>query len=149
MTADQLESLQRTFARALDDAEYERPLYGRVKPVPPTSGWRPAPFRESGMSDPDTHLAAGFDPDANVRRRVGLYRGNVRTHWRAALANVYPVLLALVGDAYFDALSIAYARSHPSQSGDLNRFGDELPVFMGEYERDRRFRYFADVARLE
>src|SRR5260370_40609754 len=114
MTTAQLELLQRSFAKALDDAEYEQPLHRRLKPVPPTAAWTLAAFRESGMSDSHTHLAAGFDLDANVHRRIGLYRGNVRTRWRAALANAYPVLLALVGDAWFDALSIAYARAHPS-----------------------------------
>ncbi|KVG67766.1 hypothetical protein WJ33_24635 [Burkholderia ubonensis] len=84
-----------------------------------------------------------------LHERVGLYRGNVRSRWHAALANAYPVLLALVGDAYFDTLSLAYARAHPSGSGDLNRFGDALPAFIGEYERDSRFRYLADVARVE
>ncbi|MGU7773892.1 HvfC/BufC family peptide modification chaperone [Burkholderia sp. MR1-5-21] len=122
----ELESLQQSFAKALDDARHEPSLIAHVKPLPPAS-----------------------DPDAMLRRRIGLYRGNVRAHWRAALANAYPVLLALGGDAWFDALSLAYARAHPSRSGDLNRFGDALPAFVGEYEQDARYRYFADVARLE
>ncbi|MGU7779086.1 HvfC/BufC family peptide modification chaperone [Burkholderia sp. PU8-34] len=121
-----LESLQQSFAKALDDPRDEPSLIARVKPLPP-----------------------GSDSDANLRQRIGLYRGNVRAHWRAALANAYPVLLALGGDAWFDALSLAYARAHPSRSGDLNRFGDALPAFVGEYEQDARFRYFAHVARLE
>ncbi|CAM2141598.1 putative DNA-binding domain-containing protein [Pararobbsia alpina] len=81
--------------------------------------------------------------------RVGLYRGNVHAHRRAALANAYPVLLSLVGDAYFDALSRAYGLAHPSQSGDLNRFGDALPAFIATYESDTKYTYFADMARLE
>ncbi|MGF7000944.1 HvfC/BufC family peptide modification chaperone [Paraburkholderia sp. GAS32] len=149
MTTAQLEFLQRSFANALDGAEHEQPLHRRLKPVPSTAAWAPAPSRESRISDSHTHLADGLDLDASVHSRIGLYRGNVRTHWRAALANAYPVLLALVGDAWFDALSIAYARAHPSQSGDLNSFGDQLPAFIGKYERDRRYRYFGDVARLE
>ncbi|KVG51734.1 hypothetical protein WJ33_11030 [Burkholderia ubonensis] len=126
--ATTLESLQRDFAKALDDSRREPSLVARVKPLLPPA-------------------AAGSD--AILRQRIGLYRGNLRAHWRAALANAYPVLLALGGDAWFDGLSLAYARAHPSRGGDLNRFGDALPAFVGAYERDARFRYFADVARVE
>lgn len=84
-----------------------------------------------------------------VSDRVGLYRGNLHAHRRAALANAYPVLLSLVGDAYFDSLSRAYGRAYPSQSGDLNHFGEQLGAFVAEYEADPQFAYFADMARLE
>jgi len=87
--------------------------------------------------------------DDMQRQRIGLYCNSVRTHRRKALASAYPVLLALVGDEYFDALSVAYVRAHPSQSGDLNGFGEALPAFIDAYEPDARFRYFADLARLE
>ncbi|ARM00254.1 hypothetical protein BOC59_09485 [Burkholderia pseudomallei] len=91
MTTVRLEWIQRSFASALDDPEDEHFMHGCVKPV-----------------------RTGTDHGSTVRRRIGLYRGNVRANWRAALASAYPVLLALVGDAYFDALSIAYARAYPS-----------------------------------
>ena len=59
------------------------------------------------------------------------------------------MLPALVGDDYFEGLSHAYARAHPSRSGNLNRYGDALPTFIDRFEHHARFRYFADVARLE
>jgi hypothetical protein len=86
---------------------------------------------------------------ASRRERIDLYRNSVRSHRRTALASAYPVLLALVGDTYFDALTVAYARAHPSSDGDLNVFGAALPAFVETYEPDTRFRYFADLARLE
>jgi hypothetical protein len=141
--ATQLESLQQMFAAALGDAEYERPLLSRVKPVPSISSLDPPRVNRGATSDTCAHT------DDVLHRRIGLYRGNVRGQWRAALANAYPVLLALTGDTYFDALSLAYGRAHPSQSGDLNCFGDALPSFIERYEQDPRFRYFGDVARLE
>jgi Putative DNA-binding domain len=88
-------------------------------------------------------------PSDMASERIGLYRGNLQTNWHGALAGAYPVLRALVGDMYFDALARAYARAHPSVSGDLNRFGDALPPFVERYEPDSRFRYFGDIARLE
>lgn len=116
----ELESCQRTFDLALRDAKLEPALLNRLG-----------------------------NPKSDAVQRIGLYRGNLRTRWRAALANAYPVLSALVGDAYFDTLAHAYAREHPSQSGDLNGFGASMSGFIETYEPDSRFRYFADVARLE
>ncbi|SIT51673.1 conserved hypothetical protein [Paraburkholderia piptadeniae] len=81
--------------------------------------------------------------------RLAIYRGNVQSHWHAALANTYPVLLALAGAAYFARLARAYANACPSDSGDLNRYGAHLPAFIGNWERDSRYEYFGDIARLE
>ncbi|ADG20915.1 HvfC/BufC N-terminal domain-containing protein [Paraburkholderia atlantica] len=100
---------------------------------------------EPALSDA---VAASATP-APLHHRIALYRGNLWAHGRGALANAYPVLLELVGDDYFDALARAYDRAHPSQSGDLNRFGRTLPEFIECYEADARFRYFGDLARLE
>ena len=104
-------------------------------------------LRDSTLEPALINLLACQDSDA--ARRVGLYRGNVRARWRSALASAYQVILALVGQTYFDALALAYVRERPSQSGDLNNFGAGLPEFIGRYEQDARFRYFPDVARLE
>lgn len=117
-----LVSLQEAFAAMLDDPADDAAITGHL-------------------------LAAG--PDAALQERLGLYRGNVRASRRAALASAYPVLAALVGDAYFDALALAYARAHPSRDADLNRFGASLPIFIERYETDARYAYFGDVARLE
>ncbi|WP_027815802.1 HvfC/BufC N-terminal domain-containing protein [Paraburkholderia bannensis] len=87
--------------------------------------------------------------DKLTHERLGLYRGNVRAARRNALASAYPVLAQLTGDAYFDALSLAYARAYPSREADLNRFGASLPEFIERYEADARYAYFGDIARLE
>ncbi|MPW21559.1 DUF2063 domain-containing protein [Paraburkholderia sp. CNPSo 3157] len=82
-------------------------------------------------------------------RRLAVYRGNVQTHWHAALTNAYPVLLALTGERYFSTLVRAYAYAWPSRSGDLNQFGEHLADFIDNWERDSHYPYFGDVARLE
>ncbi|MGF6771518.1 hypothetical protein P3T18_004005 [Paraburkholderia sp. GAS199] len=97
-------------------------------------------------STPFPQLAA---PHHAHRERLDLYRSSVHSHRNTALAGAYPVLLALVGETYFDALGAAYARVHPSQSGDLNAFGASLADFIAGYERQPRLRYIADLARLE
>jgi hypothetical protein len=94
-------------------------------------------------------IEARNDTVTRITDRVGLYRGNQRAHWQAALANAYPVLCSLVGDAYFASLSRAYGFAHPSQSGDLNAFGHALSDFIATYETDPYFAYFSDMAKLE
>lgn len=122
---DTLASLQRIFAAALDDPDIDRELAAHLVPA-----------RAEGNGD---------SPDA----RMGLYRGNVRAARRRALANAYPVLLALGGAAWFDALALAYARAAAPHDADLNRFGATLPAFVERALDAPRYRYFADVARLE
>lgn len=124
---DRLESQQRAFAAALDDPARDAQLLVHLR-LPE---------------------AAAIGGEQALRERIGLYRGNVRAARRHALASAYPVLLALTGDAYFDALSLAYARTHASADADLNRFGASLPDFIEQYEPDPRHAYFGDVARLE
>lgn len=124
---DTLASLQAAFAAALADPDEDVALAGRLQAV-----------RAADGSQADT-----------LRARIGLYRGNARVARRQALASAYPVLAALTGDAYFDALSLAYARAHPTRDADLNRFGASLPAFIEGYEADPRYAYFGDVARLE
>jgi hypothetical protein len=117
-----LEALQLAFADAIDDPAADAALAAHL--------------RETGDI-------------GNTGEALGLYRGNVRAARRAALASAFPVLAQLTGDAYFDALALAYARAHPSRDADLNRFGAHLPGFIERYETDARYAYFGDVARLE
>jgi hypothetical protein len=87
-------------------------------------------------------------PDA-ASRRLAIYRRTVQAHWRAALANAYPVMLALTGEAYFSTLAHAYSHDCPPCSGDLNAFGAHLAEFIDAWEKDSRYEYFGDIARLE
>ncbi|MEM5317227.1 putative DNA-binding domain-containing protein [Paraburkholderia sp. JHI869] len=116
-----LAAMQQTFAAALDDPDADAALATEMLPA-------------------DAAL---------LHERMGLYRGNARAARRLALANAYPVLAALTGETYVDALALAYARAHPSRDADLNRFGAQLPEFIERYETDARYAYIGDVARLE
>jgi uncharacterized protein len=87
--------------------------------------------------------------DERVLDRVALYRGNVNAACEKALANAYPVVRALVGDEFFGGLARAYARAHPSVSGDLNRFGSRFAEFIDAFEHAQSLPYLGDVAALE
>lgn len=81
--------------------------------------------------------------------RLAIHHGNARANWRAALAVAYPTVRRLVGDAFFDAACDRYARDHPSRSGDLAAFGEDLPGFLQGYAPAAGLPYLPDCARLD
>ncbi|MGK5025376.1 MNIO family bufferin maturase [Janthinobacterium sp. RB2R34] len=86
---------------------------------------------------------------ALVEERLGLYRGNLNATWRRVLGQVYPVLLALVGEEFFAGLAREYGRRYPSQDADLNRFGDGFATFLAAFAPAAQLPYLPDMARLE
>ena len=81
--------------------------------------------------------------------RIEVYRNNAREICRKALANTYPVIEQLVGDACFRSLAREYLDGHPSTSGDLQHFGREFPATLDALYSESEYRYLGDVARLE
>lgn len=81
--------------------------------------------------------------------RLQVYRNNVFVSLTQALADVYPVLLRLVGEDYFGQAARRFIREHPSRSGDLHDFGRELAGFLARVPEAASLPYLADVAALE
>lgn len=152
----------------LDEAQKARAIAARVsREVPPPHGHAAArPLHQAGASAlaplqqafadallgypaPASALALFSGAAALARQRFALYRGNLGNTWSKALAAAYPVLLALVGEEFFDGLARAYGRAWPSQDGDLNLFGLHFAPFLAEFPHVAQYPYFPDVARLE
>ena len=87
--------------------------------------------------------------DVRAAERIALYRGNLSAVWEKALADAYLVSRQLVGEEFFNALARAYGSACPSQSGDLNRFGDRFAQFVATFAHAQSLPYLSDVARLE
>lgn len=81
--------------------------------------------------------------------RFAQYRGNLMGIWEKTLAASYPVLQQLVGEEFFSALTRAYGHVHPSDNGDLNRFGARFADFLAQFPPVEQYEYFPDMARLE
>jgi uncharacterized protein (UPF0276 family) len=82
--------------------------------------------------------------------RLDIYRGNLTSAWRRALASSYPLLRRLMGEEGFDGLARAYGRAHPAQDPDLNRFGAGLPDFLEDAMAPGGDEpWLPDLARLE
>lgn len=89
--------------------------------------------------------ANGADPAS----RFAVYRNNVQSSLINALAESYPVVLQLVGEAFFRAMAAMFVQAQPPQSPLMSRYGQDFADFIAAFEPASSVPYLADVARLE
>jgi len=82
-------------------------------------------------------------------RRLQVYRNNVFAGLTEALRAIYPVILRLVGNGFFDHAARHYIERYPSRSGNLHDFGGEFPAFLATFPGADDLIYLPDMARLE
>jgi hypothetical protein len=82
-------------------------------------------------------------------KRFAVYRNNVMAGLVDVLAESFPAVRQLVGEAFFAAMATVYARCDPPSSPVLLAYGSGFPDFIGQFEPARELGYLADVARLE
>lgn len=100
-----------------------------------------------GDSDQIAHTVrgAGLAP----AQRVQVYRNAVRVRLKDALADTYPVLRRLVGDACFDGVASEFLRQYPPRVGWLHPFGARMAELCARLPVLAGLPYLPDVARLE
>jgi hypothetical protein len=105
----------------------------------------------SALLDPRRPVPpAVVDPRGAVcARRFGVYRNNVTVGLSGALAESFPAVRRLVGDEFFRAMAVAYARAEPPRSPVMAAYGEGFPAFVADFEPARGLPYLADVARIE
>lgn len=137
----------------LGEAEKARAIAGRI-----ADEGKAAPLDETQVlfcsalfnREEQEHVLPLFKGDAQaVEQRFSLYRGNLAASWSKTLSSAYPVMKELVGEEFFEGLARAYGKAHPSQLGDLNRFGDRFAEFLASFRHVADYPYFPDMARLE
>ncbi|MBT2339211.1 MULTISPECIES: HvfC/BufC N-terminal domain-containing protein [Pseudomonas] len=94
---------------------------------------------------PGLCCANGADPAS----RFAVYRNNVQGSLINALADGYPVVRQLVGDAFFRAMAGVHVQASAPQSPLMNRYGEGLADFIEGFGPASAVPYLADVARLE
>lgn len=92
-----------------------------------------------------TVRGSGLDPV----QRVQVYRNAVRVRLKDALADIYPVLRRLVGDACFDGVASEFLRQYPPRVGYLHPFGARMAELCARLPVLADLPYLPDVARLE
>ncbi len=80
---------------------------------------------------------------------VGVYRNNYRGNLHDALAGAYPVIEQLVGRDFFRLLTRQFITQHPSRSGNLHHYGEQMASFAARFPAAQGLPYLPDVARLE
>ena len=98
---------------------------------------RPAP---AGLTDPQGRPAG---------KRFDVYRNNVAASLTEGLETAFPVLRALLGDAFFRGMASVYLRRHPPASPLMMFFGEAMPAFLETFEPVQDLGYLPDIARLE
>ena len=103
------------------------------------------------LLDPEFAVPEGIiDPNGKpAPKRFSVYRNNVASGLIKALEASFPVIRKLVGDEFFAAMAVVFARAHPPRSRLLAQYGDAFPDFLSRFPPVSHLGYLADVARLE
>ena len=86
---------------------------------------------------------------ADMAERFDIYRNNARLGWADLLANAYPVVKAVVGDAFLNGLAHHYQRYAPQPCGNRHHFGAHLADFLIDFAPAACLPYLPALARLE
>lgn len=84
-----------------------------------------------------------------VDRRFAVYRNNVVAGLIDALAQRFPVVRRLVGDAFFEAMARVHVITCPPASPIMLLYGESFPDFVQNFPPAANVPYLSDVARLE
>lgn len=105
----------------------------------------------AALLDPALAVPGGLTDPAGrpAGRRFAVYRNNVAVGLTEALENGFPVLRALLGEAFFRAMAGVYLRAHPPRSRMMAGYGEDMPGFLATFPPVAHLPYLPDVARLE
>jgi hypothetical protein len=87
----------------------------------------------------------GSDPEI----RFAVYRNNVAVSLVDALADTFPIVQELVGEAFFRAMARVFVQSSPPRSRIMAYYGSSFADFVAAFPPAGPVPYLADVARLE
>ena len=109
--------------------------------------------REFGAAllDPDLPLPEGIvgPHGKKAQKRFAVYRNNVTVSLINALADIFPAVQRLVGEAFFRDMARIYITREPPQSAVMFEYGGGFAAFLESFEPLSRYPYLPDVARLE
>ena len=115
------------------------------KPGSAHSSWAAA------LLDPGLPVVSGLTAwnGSDPASRFAVHRNNVMSSLIDALAQTFPVVLALVGVEFFRAAAAVFVRNFPPTSKVLAGYGGAFPEFLSTFPPAQGVPYLPDVAVLE
>ncbi len=92
---------------------------------------------------------ASYEDGAQPVKRFNVYRNNVALSLITVLKDVYPVVMALVGEEFFQTLARHFSARHLPETPMMFQYGAALPAFIETYEPARQIPYLPAIAALE
>ena len=62
--------------------------------------------------------------------QLSIYRSNINGAHQKVLGQVYPAILNILGEVYFNQLCRVYRLEYPSMDADLNNYGEKFSLFI-------------------
>ncbi len=78
-----------------------------------------------------------------------IYRHTMNTSLLTTLKQTYPLIHALLGNAFFEMAAREYIREYPSRSGNLHDYGEYFSEFLTSYQPVHNLIYLTEVADFE
>jgi len=105
----------------------------------------------AALLDPDLPLPEGIvgPHGKKAQKRFAVYRNNVTVSLIGALADIFPAVQRLVGEAFFRDMARLYIAQEPPRSAVMFEYGSGFAAFLESFEPLSRYPYLSDVARLE
>lgn len=101
--------------------------------------------------NPDMPTPLGLiGPDGGpAPKRFSVYRNNIVVSLKDAMADGFPAVASLVGDAFFAAMCDVFIRQSPPTSPILTLYGADFAGFIASFEPAATLPYLSGVAQLE
>lgn len=101
------------------------------------------------LFEPLDRFSGGLAGSLSTQAGFAVYRNTVAKACIDALAANFPVVLRLVGAAWFHAMAASYVRQQPPRDARLLRYGEGLPAFLQEFATAHSLAYLYGVASLD
>ncbi|MCI5060136.1 MAG: DNA-binding domain-containing protein [Alphaproteobacteria bacterium] len=99
---------------------------------------------------PEEKFAALFDVgNIALDTRLKIYRNHIITTLSDVLVMNFPMVEILTGEDFLKTAAKFYLFDHPPREACLDRYGQDFPAFLAEYEHAAHLPYLGDMARLD
>ena len=89
------------------------------------------------------------DKRLDAKQRLGIYRGSVHAILTQSLGDTFPVTKALLGEEFFDKMCDLFIDKYPPSTPFFSHFGDNLALFLSDFEPVKAISFIADMAAFE